>query len=393
MFKLNIFVLFSLSLPYIRCCTLNSSVSCSSACLAEPEIFGAVITSVFTSVVDDYQEAIHGFSNNWPALTTPVNLSYCLVNVTLTHPGANDTVLNQFWLPLTGWNERFVGIGGGGFAANEGWSSLAPAVQRGYVAGGTDAGVSMDSQSADAWALVSPGNVNQYALVDFASRSIHEMTVIGKQISASFYGMYPRYSYWQGCSTGGRQGLGEAQMYPGDYDGIVPGAPAINWNDFTPAQRWPYVVMENEAYAPAQCEFDYATTAAVAACDGLDGLIDGIIGAPGLCHFSAYTLVAQIFECDDNSTMQFSNVTATIVQKIWDGPITINGTSAAQIWLGPTTLKGDNLWYGINRGANFSALAPTTIYPNGSTVAAPFAISDSWIRNYLYANVSQSTGE
>ena len=97
----------------------------------------------------------------------------------------------------------------------------------------TDAGHTQNnSGDASPWALVSPGNVNQYLLLDFASRSVHDMTVLGKAVTEAFYAAKPAYSYWQGCSTGGRQGLGEAQMYPDDYDGIVAAAPAVQWNDF-----------------------------------------------------------------------------------------------------------------------------------------------------------------
>jgi hypothetical protein len=119
-----------------------------------------------------------------------------------------------------------------GYAAGV-WSSLGPAVQRGYADVSTDAGHSQNnSGDASAWALVSSSNVNQYLLLDFASRSIHEMTVLGNSVTEAFYTTKPAYSYWQGCSTGSRQGLGEAQTYPEDYDDIVAAAPAVQWNDF-----------------------------------------------------------------------------------------------------------------------------------------------------------------
>lgn len=354
----------------------SGSNSCSAASIPKPQVFGAEITALTAAIVTDYAESITGESNNWPGHNI-TGLSFCQVNVSLTHPGTGDLVNNQVWLPLTGWNGIFLGVGGGGYAAGS-WPSLAPAVVRGYSAVSTDAGHSQNnSGDATAWALVSVGNVNQYLLLDFASRSIHDMTVIGKAVTESFYGTPPKYSYWQGCSTGGRQGLMEAQMYPDDYDGIVAGAPAINWNDFTPAQQWPYTVMWNEAHAPAQCEFDYVNAQAIAACDTIDGLKDGIIGAPGLCHFDPYSLVGQSFTCNtDNSTLQFSNASATVVWKIWAGPTTPNGTS---------------LWYGILPGTNFSSLAPTQTNSNGTTSPLPFEISDSWFRNFLLKDPNSTT--
>ena len=75
---------------------------------------------------------------------------------------------------------------------------------------------------------MSPGNVNQYLLLDFASVALNDMTVLGKTVTKSYYGIPPKYSYWNGCSTGGRQGLMMAQQYPEQYDGILAACPAIN---------------------------------------------------------------------------------------------------------------------------------------------------------------------
>jgi hypothetical protein len=163
-------------------------------------------------MVNDYSDDMDGESNNWLGQNI-TGLNFCQVNVTLTHPGTGDAVNNQVSLPLTGWNGRFLGVGGGGYAAGV-WSSLGLAVQRGYAAVSTDAGYTQNnSGDASSRALVSCGNVNQYLLLDFASRSVHDMTILGKAITEAFYATKPAYSYWQGCSTGGRQGLGNAQMY------------------------------------------------------------------------------------------------------------------------------------------------------------------------------------
>ncbi|KAK5464558.1 hypothetical protein LTS15_001120 [Exophiala xenobiotica] len=349
--------------------------SCISSAIAKPVIPGALVTSLTASVVNDYAINIAGESNNWPGQN--ITVSFCQVNVSLTHPGTGDLVLNQVWLPLTGWNGIFLGVGGGGYVAGS-WSSLAPAIQRGYAAVSTDAGHrSNDSGDATSWALVSDGNVNQYLLLDFASRSVHDMTVLGKAVTTSFYGSKPKFSYWQGCSTGGRQGMMEAQRYPDDYDGIVAAAPAVNWNDFTPAQQWPFTVMNHENYAPPQCEFDAVNAAAIAACDALDGVEDGIIAAPGLCNFDPASLIGKTYSCDsDGSQRQFSNKTATVVKKIWQGPVTANGSSA---------------WYGILPGTNFSSLAPTETFGNGTTIPQPFEISDSWYRNFLFKDPNYNT--
>lgn len=183
--------------------------NCSSQAIPHPTVFGANITSLTAFPITNY---------------SGLGLDICQVNVTLTHPGTGDLVNNIVWLPLTSWNGRFQGTGGGGYLAGESIYGLLPAALAGYAAATTDAGHTEELDTvgnATSWALASNGNVNQYLLLDFASRSVHDMTVVGKAITKSFYGQQPKKSYWNGCSTGGRQGLVEAQMWPEDYDGIL----------------------------------------------------------------------------------------------------------------------------------------------------------------------------
>lgn len=340
--------------------------NCTAAAIPYPYVFGANITSLTAREYTNYGG------------TSGVHI--CEVNVTLTHPGTADSVRNTIWLPMEYWNGRFQGTGGGGYVSGLGASGLLPAVRANYSAAETDSGHSeMAFFNATSWGLLSEGNVNQYLLLDFASRSIHDMTVIGKAITASFYGAPAKKSYWSGCSTGGRQGLAEAQMYPKDYDGILAAAPAINWSPFTLAQQWPYVVLLNEPNTPEQCDFDFVNAEALAFCDPLDGLVDGIIGAPGLClkKFNPYSLINKSYTCDATSqTKTFSESTALIVQKIWNGP---------------TNTAGKSLWYGILPGTNFSTLANTNTTSPGTTVPLPFPISDSWVSNFLYKIANYDT--
>lgn len=141
------------------------------------------------------------------------------------------------------------------------------------------------------------------------------------------------------------------------------------------AQQWPYTVQNVEGYAPSPCEFDAVRQAVIEACDGLDGLVDGIISAPALCTFEAQSLVGKSFTCDaDGNGHTFSQQLATVIDKIWQG---------AQ------TSQGQFLWYGMARGANFT----TTITPNlpNSSVAQPFLISDSWFKGFLAKDLSFDT--
>ena len=158
----------------------------------------------------------------------------------------------------------------------------------------------------------------------------------------------------------------------------------VPWSDEdssdTPAraQQWPYTVENNEGYSPPQCEYLAVQAAVVAACDGLDGLIDGVISAPALCTFDAQSLVNKTYICNtDGTTHTFSQKTADVVSKLWQGP---------------TTPDGEFLWYGIIKGANFSGQANTTTNSSG-TFPVPFGISDQWFKGFLAKDFSFDTSK
>ena len=123
-------------------------------------------------------------------------------------------------------------------------------------------------------------------LVDFGSRAVHEMTVEAKALIAAFYSQPARHSYWNSCSTGGRQGLMEAQRFPADFDGIVAGAPANYLSHLQPWTLWvPKVVHESEGSFLPPAKLAVIHKAVIEACDALDGVKDGVIEDPSRCHF------------------------------------------------------------------------------------------------------------
>src|ERR1039457_2766452 len=126
-------------------------------------------------------------------------------------------------MPATGWNGKFEAVGNGGWAGSISVQALAGGIARGYAIATTDTGhaSTAESRGAGGFAVNHPEK-----LTDFAYRVVHELTVKAKAILNAYYGNGPTTSYWDGCSTGGRQGLKEAQRYPADYDGIIAGAPA-----------------------------------------------------------------------------------------------------------------------------------------------------------------------
>ncbi|MBY8882921.1 DUF6351 family protein [Actinacidiphila acidipaludis] len=291
--------------------------------------------------------------------------AFCDVTVTLAHPGSGDHAKVQSWLPVTGWNGRFQGLGGSAFLAGDNGVGLGNAVKSGYAATTTDAGVGDALDTT--WALNASGQVDAALLKNFASRSQHEAAVVGKEVVGALYGKRAAYAYFTGCSTGGRQGYMEAQRYPGDYDGILADAPAVNWDEFEVATLWPQVVMNNEKTFPSSCELDAFTQAAVKACDALDGVRDGLVDDPQRCDFDPRTLIGTSVRCDGKE-LTITAADATVVRKIWDGPRTPSGTK---------------LWAGVPIGASLEGLAHTLPGTDGTLVGDPFPVPARWVTTWL----------
>ncbi|MEW2490927.1 tannase/feruloyl esterase family alpha/beta hydrolase [Streptomyces sp. NPDC048411] len=297
--------------------------------------------------------------------------AFCDVTVTLTHPGDGDHAKVQTWLPVNGWNGRLQAIGGSAYGAGDGGVGLGTAVKNGYAATTTDAGVGDVLDTS--WALNSNGQVNTALLKNFASRSQHEAAVVGKQVVDAVYSKRAAYSYFTGCSTGGRQGYMEAQSYPDDYDGILADAPAINWDEFEVATLWPQVVMNNEKTYPTTCELDTFTNGAVKACDSLDGVKDGLVNDPERCNFDPRTLIGTKVACNGKE-MTITAADAAVVRKIWDGP---------------RTTSGKKLWSGVPIGADLKGLANTNPPDaDGNVTGAPFPVPALWVQLWLKKDLS-----
>lgn len=166
------------------------------------------------------------------------SVQLCQVTVHYTHPGQNDGVNTLIAMPLVAgdWNERFQMVGGGGWGTGYPNNMFAAAAE-GYSSVATDGGHDNNAPTAD-WGLVSEGNVNWPLFWNFAVDALNEGASLGRQATELYYGTPPKYSYFNGCSTGGRQGHIMAQQHPEQFDGILAGAPAINWQRFIVQEYW-----------------------------------------------------------------------------------------------------------------------------------------------------------
>jgi feruloyl esterase len=237
--------------------------------------------------------AAAGRGGRGAAPAAPVNVlpAYCRVALTLK-PSADSDIKMEAYLPVENWNGKFQMVGNGGWAGTITFAAMQAALKEGYATASTDTG----HVGGDAiFALGHPEK-----LVDFAYRSMHETVVKSKAIIAKYYGKPAKLSYWNGCSTGGRQGLMEAQKYPDDFDGVIAGAPA---NYQTHLHAWDMMVgvavrKDTEHFLTAP-KLAAVNKAVMAQCDALDGVKDGLLTDPRKCHFDPGTLLCKSGDKDD----------------------------------------------------------------------------------------------
>ncbi|KAH6623781.1 tannase and feruloyl esterase-domain-containing protein [Chaetomium tenue] len=330
--------------------TTTTKASCSN--IPTPIIPGLTILSLTSTELLN-----HTVPATPPFLNTPVtNLNVCAVTVTLTHPGANDTVNIQIWLPLPTdpstttnpsqpWNNRFIALGGSGWSAGHGPPSIAPYAFLGFAAATTDAGLPASLASIttpSAWALSNSANgtVNTALLTNFASRSVHDLAV----------------------------------RWAGDFDGVVVGAPAVYWARYVVAELWPQVVMGEVGYFPEGCELEAVRADVVEVCDGLDGVRDGVVGDVVGCglRYDPGRLVGRKVKCGDGEVVVTSKL-VEVVKKIWEGP---------------KTASGEPLWYGLPADAPLTALAETQDVNGTHRTGAPFFVARDWVKYFVKADPS-----
>jgi feruloyl esterase len=237
------------------------------------------------------------------------------------------------------WNGKLLGLGGGGWAGNVTLEIAAPGLTRGYATAQTDGGHPGTGLRDTSWA-------NDTTITDFAFRAVHQMTVVGKQVVAKYYGREHSHAYFQGCSTGGRQALMEVQRYPRDYDGVIAGAPVYNLITQTSA------IVRNQAFSREGARLtaehlEALNAAALKACDTKDGLKDGIVTDPRLCDFDPGALACK----DDSKGVCLTPPQLAAVRSMYAGV----KTSAGETVSPPLTRGGELDW-----GRFIAATGPAT---------------------------------
>lgn len=274
----------------------------------------------------------------------------------------------QVWLPAAGrWNQRLHVLGGGGWqgsqqsASSDVFPLASPwevAQQEGAVSATTDTG-HVDPLGTGSFAMNPDGSINTTLWRDFAERGIHEMAVKSKALAQAYYGTPPKYAYFDGGSTGGRQGLKSAQAYPADFDGIAAAYPAINWSRFITAELYPQIVYQRDlgGMPLSHAQADLVSNAAINACDLVGGKHLGYVLDPAQCRYDP-TQDSDVI-CVSNggrnaSAACLSPTQAQAANKIWYG-MTADGSVPAPAQDNGWTSQPGVLqrWYGITRGTSF----------------------------------------
>lgn len=273
----------------------------------------------------------------------------------------------EIWLPKQQvWNKTIRAMGSGGWAGGAhadptqigSRPQYIPAVGQGYVVVTSDHGHAILNNGS--FAMLPDGKINEASWEDYSSRSLHEMAVKSKALVKAYYGEAQAYAYWDGFSTGGRQGMKLAQKYPKDFDGILAGAPAINFTKFITASLYPVVAMQRELGRPIEPEkLNFVSGKAVKACDSL-GL--GFLLDPQGCRYDPTKDVSALCKGEIGNGVSGASThpacvtsrEASVVNQIWYGHTRTGGhPDPAQDNAGGPELKNpDHLWYGLTRGTN-----------------------------------------
>jgi feruloyl esterase len=250
--------------------------------LAKIALPDTTITLAEAVVAGAFTPPSNGPNAPQPLTSLPV---FCRV-AAVVKPSPDSHIEMEVWLPAESWNGKFEAVGNGGWAGVISYAAMASALREGYATASTDTG----HKGNDAvFGIGHPEKV-----IDFAVRAVHEMTVKSKAVVSMFYDRAPRLSYWNGCSTGGRQGLMSAQKYPADFDAIVAGAPA---NYQTHLHAWDLTVavpaLKDPAAAVPTAKLAMLNKAVLQACDARDGVKDGVLGNPRTCTFDPSALLCR----------------------------------------------------------------------------------------------------
>lgn len=281
----NLFALFLYSLHAV---TVLANLDCS------PDTFASILPKNTTVTLAAPITRFGAFSQNGVNISisesvTKEALPICVVQLNVQ--SSSNTSFNTGVLLPNGWNGRLMATGNPGFGGGLRWSFQASVLKYGAAV----------TISTDTGHVGAPNNIsfaidNPDGIIDWSYRSLHESTVLAKQLAKAFYGSDVEHSYYTACSNGGRQGLKEVQMFPNDYDGVLAGAPPWQITHLHPwaVQLGLWNLPANQSRHIPAWKFSIISDLIMGQCDAQDGLADQIIQDPYSCNFSSNMIMVCI---------------------------------------------------------------------------------------------------
>lgn len=298
--------------------------------------------------------------------------TYCNVTVYYTHTGKDDSVQLWYTLPAPdAFENRFYIGGGGGYTLST--SSPTGGLDYGAVSGSTDAGYDGWDYSLDEVVLSGNGSLNWDNIYMFSYQALGETALVGKEFAKGFYGLEDSakvYTYFEGCSDGGREAMSQAQRYGDVYDGIVAGAPAFHHAQQQVNHLTSVVTEQTMGYIAPPCEMDKIANATIEACDPLDGRTDGVVSRTDLCrlNFNLSSLIGESYYCaaETSTSLGFgfskrqAGSSTSSYQPAQNGTVTAEGVALAnRLYDGLLNSKGEQVMYGWQTASSFDDAAPT----------------------------------
>ncbi|KAJ5669789.1 Tannase [Penicillium macrosclerotiorum] len=290
--------------------------------------------------------------------------SYCNVTLTYVHPGKSDNIVVKYAFPEpSDFKKRFYVAGGGGYSLN---TDSTGGLEYGAVGGATSAGYdALNSVSYDDVVLAGNGSINWDATYMFGYQALGEMTQLGKYVTKGFYGLSTSskvYTYYEGCSDGGREGMSQVQRYGEEYDGVITGAPAFRYGQQQVHHVFSSEVEKTLDYYPLPI-----VNATIKACDPLDGRTDGVISRTDLCmlNFNLSSIIGEEYYCaaETSTSLGFgfsskvkrAEGSSTSYQPAQSGTVSAEGVAVAQaIYDGLHNSKGERAYLSWQIGSELS---------------------------------------
>ncbi|KAH8648478.1 Tannase/feruloyl esterase [Xylariales sp. PMI_506] len=313
-------------------------------------------------------------------------IDYCNVTFAYSHDGLEGDVVHvSYWLPAPeDFQNRYVSTGGGGLAINSGDTSIPTGIIVGAVSGITDGGFGSFDNQFDSVFLEANGTVNWQATYMFGYQAHHELAVLGKEFAKNLYSVPSDtkvYSYYQACSEGGREGWSQLQRFADQFDGAVIGAPAFRYGQQQVNHLTSNVIEQTLGYYPPTCELEAIMNATIAACDGLDGLEDGVVSRSDLCKltFSVNSTIGTPYSCEAAAASPFAPAVPA-----QNGTVSAEGAAVAEaILAGLHDSEGRLVYFSYQPGAAFTDAGTAYDSDTDSWTLDITPLGGEWVARFL----------